>query len=151
MSESSLHRLTVRHLDGDRFAVGVRGHTVCVDQPVSDGGDDTAPTPSELFVAGLGSCVAFYARRYLARHNVCAQGLEVDVTYRVGGRPVRITDIDIAITPPPTLTESLRDAFLAVSSACTVHNTLIHPPAVHTVLTARASCTSSAKQEVVVP
>ena len=58
----------VRHLDGDRFAIDVRGHTLLVDQPAEAGGTDTAPTPTELFIAGLASCVAFYARRYAARH-----------------------------------------------------------------------------------
>jgi putative redox protein len=129
MSESP-HRLTVRYLEGDRFVVDVRGHRVCVDQPISDGGADSAPTPTELFVAGLGSCVAFYARRYLARHHVSAAGLEVNVTYQIGGRPVRITCVDIAITPPAALPETRRNAFLAVASGCTVHNTLHEPPSI---------------------
>ena len=47
-------RLDVRHLDGDRFAIDVRGHTITVDQPVDAGGEDTARTLTELFVAGAG-------------------------------------------------------------------------------------------------
>jgi putative redox protein len=39
------------------------------------GGGDVGPTPTELFVAGLASCVAFYARRYLRRHDIDAEGL----------------------------------------------------------------------------
>jgi putative redox protein len=57
--------LQVRHLGDDRFAIDVRGHEIVVDQPVDAGGQDTAPTPTELFVASLAGCVAFYARRYL--------------------------------------------------------------------------------------
>jgi len=86
--------LRVRHVDGDRFTVDVRGHSLTVDQPVGDGGTDTAPTSTELFVAGLASCVAFYDRR---------------------------------------------DAFLAVASHCTVHNTLHEPPAVDIVLDRQAN------------
>jgi hypothetical protein len=33
--------MTVRHLDGDRFAIGVRDHLITVDQPLADGGADT--------------------------------------------------------------------------------------------------------------
>ena len=73
--------LTVAHQGGDRFRIRVRGHEIDVDQPVGDGGEDTAPTPTELFVAGLASCVAFYARRYLARHGLPADGLEVTAEY----------------------------------------------------------------------
>jgi organic hydroperoxide reductase OsmC/OhrA len=53
------NELFVRHLDGDRFAINIRGHQIHVDQPIDAGGEDTAPTPTELFIAGLASCVAF--------------------------------------------------------------------------------------------
>ena len=127
--------LTVRHLDGDRFAIDIRGHTILVDQPVEHGGADTAPTPTELFIAGLASCVAFYARRYLARHGLSGDGLAVSVSYDIGGRPTRVTRIGVQITPPADLSPDRRDALLAVASHCTVHNTLTAPPQVEIALT----------------
>jgi uncharacterized OsmC-like protein len=122
--------MSVSYVDGDRFAIDVRGHTVCVDQPKDAGGADSAPTPTELFVAGLASCVAFYARRYLARHGISADGLAVTASYTLGGRPTRVTDISVRITPPIALPDQRREALLAVASHCTVHNTLEQPPAV---------------------
>jgi uncharacterized OsmC-like protein len=121
-------QLSVRHLEGDRFAIDIRGHTLWVDQPVDAGGCDSAPTPTELFVAGLGSCVAFYARRYLARHQLPSDGLAVAVDYDIGGRPTRVTRVAVRITPPAGLPQARRAAFLAVASHCTVHNTLSQPP-----------------------
>jgi putative redox protein len=47
----------VRHEQGDRFTISVRGHDITIDQPLGDGGDDEGPTPSELFVASLAGCV----------------------------------------------------------------------------------------------
>ena len=126
--------LLVRHLGNDRFEITTRNHYIVVDQPVADGGEDTAPTPTELFVAGLASCVAFYARRYLARHDLDPSGLEVACRYTIGGRPARVTDITIRLTPPPALPDSRREAFLAVASHCTVHNTLEEAPQVDIVL-----------------
>jgi putative redox protein len=119
--------LVVRHLDGDRFAIDVRGHTLLVDQPTDAGGSDTAPTPTELFVAGLASCVAFYARRYLARHQFDSNGLTVSASYAIGGRPTRVRGIKIVVTPPVCLPAERRAAFLAVASHCTVHNTMTEP------------------------
>jgi hypothetical protein len=52
-------RVDYRH--GDRFDIRIRDHMVTVDQPADVGGDDAGPTPTELFVAGLASCVAFHA------------------------------------------------------------------------------------------
>jgi uncharacterized OsmC-like protein len=46
------------------------GEVVLTDQPTTAGGEDAAMTPVELLVASLGSCVAFYAGRYLARHGL---------------------------------------------------------------------------------
>ena len=126
--------MVVRHLGADRFAVEIRGHTITVDQPADVGGDDTAPTPTELFVASLASCVAFYARRYLARHDIPVNGLRVTGSYTAGGRPNRVSSITLRITAPAALPAERRDAFLAVASHCTVHNTLDDPPPVQLVL-----------------
>ena len=115
---------------GDRFLVRARSHTVAVDQPVADGGTDTAPTPTELFVASLTACVAHYANRYLGRHELSAEGLAVETSYDTATRPARVGRLDVLITPPPDLPPAHRDRLLAVASHCTVHNTLEHPPRV---------------------
>lgn len=122
--------ITARHLDGDRFAVTARDHVFTVDQPTADGGDDTAPTPTELFVAGLVSCVAFYARRYLARHDLPTGGLRVTGDYELALRPARVAAIHIDITLPDGVPDDRHDALLAVASHCTVHNSLTSPPEV---------------------
>ena len=123
-------KIVASHLGGDRFAIDVRGHRIHVDQPVDNGGEDSAPTPTELFAASLAGCVAFYARRYLARHNLASDGMAVEAEFSAGGTPNRITDITIHVTPPAALPAQRHKAFLAVASHCTLHNTLEHPPAV---------------------
>ena len=132
----------VRYLDGDRFAIDVRGHVLLVDQPVEAGGNDEAPTPTELFIGGLASCVAFYARRYLARHTIPTNGLAVHAHYEVGGRPNRVPSVNIEITVPAELPRERRDAFLAVASHCTVHNTLTDPPDIDFTLRETASASA---------
>jgi putative redox protein len=127
--------ITVDYLDGDRFAVRVRDHTVLVDQPVADGGADTAPTPTELFVASLSACIAFYARRYLTRHQLPTDGLRVETRYAMGKGPARVADITIELRLPAGVPVERHAALLAVASACTVHNTLRTPPDVTISLT----------------
>ncbi len=122
--------IRVGHLEGDRFEIAVRGHTLTVDQPVEDGGRDTAPTPTELFVASLASCIAFYARRYLSRHGLATEGLSVSAHYSMAARPTRVGEVVLRIELPPGVPEGKRDALLAVASHCTVHNTLEQSPSV---------------------
>ena len=71
------HGMEVRFVAGEAYEMTVRGHRVVVDQPADAGGQDSAPTPTELFVASLAACVAFYAGRFLTRHGYSRDGLAV--------------------------------------------------------------------------
>jgi putative redox protein len=123
----SLH---VRAEEGDRFAVSVGNHLVHVDQRVDDGGEDSAPTPVELFAASLATCVAHYARRYLRRHDLPTDGLSVDAQWHLAKNPSRVGEFSLTLTLPDGVPAERRDAVLAMASHCTVHNSLTQPPEV---------------------
>jgi putative redox protein len=121
--------VVVTHAGRDRLRIEVRGHEVYTDQPVEDGGDDSAPTPTELFVASLAACIAFYAERFLRRNGLTTDGLKVTSEYEWAENPHRVGGIDLAVVVPG-LTDAKREAFARVVEHCTVHNTLNHPPAI---------------------
>lgn len=122
-------RVTVRHAEGDAYAITARGHGVLTDQTVADGGTDAAVTPTELLVASLASCVAFYAGRYLLRHGLDRTGLAVTAEFAMAaGRPARVGAIQLRITVPDGVSPQRTVALLAVASHCTVHNTLRQQP-----------------------
>jgi len=124
-----MNALVVRSIGGHRYAVQVRGHELIVDQPADAGGTDMGPTPVELFVASLASCVAHYAGSFLARHDVCREGLRVDSSWRMSqDRPARVASVTLRITPPPAFPAERLPALLAVARACTVHNSLERAP-----------------------
>jgi putative redox protein len=126
----SAGRVTVSHVSGDAYAITTRGHSVLVDQPVADGGRDAAATPTELLVASLASCVAFYSGRYLTRHGLDRAGLTITAEFAMAtDRPARVTSVRLGISAPG-LPEQRKDALLAVASHCTVHNTLRQEPSV---------------------
>lgn len=128
VEEVAMTHMVVRHEEGDRFQVSIRGHRFVIDQPVEDGGTDAGPTPTELFVAGLASCVGFYAGRFLRRHGLRVEGLRVDCTYVFAeDRPARVASITLAVHAPG-LPASNREAFLAVIDHCTVHNSMRMTP-----------------------
>jgi len=127
-------RVSVAHEGGDRFGIDVRGHHITVDQPVSAGGMDSAPTPTELFVASLAACIGFYARRYLARHDLPFEGLTVTADFAMASRPSRVGSFEIRLVLPEGVPADRHEALLAVASHCTVHNTLALPPEVSITL-----------------
>jgi uncharacterized OsmC-like protein len=116
---------------GDAYEIRVRDHVLTVDQPRSDGGRDTAPTPVELFVSSVAACAAHYAGRFLDRHGASREGLRVQGRFRMADdRPARVSEISLAVRAP-ALPEDRLPALRAVVSHCTVSNTLARPPETH--------------------
>lgn len=129
--------IRVRAEGGDRYRVAIREHEVTVDQPLDDGGADAGPTPTELFVAGLASCVAFYGGRYLRRHGLPERGFAVDGAFAFAlDRPARVGEIDLVVRLPEGFPSERRTAFLAVLRHCTVHNSIVSAPAIQIALDA---------------
>ena len=121
--------LDVHFVSGEAYEVAVRGHRICVDQPTESGGGGTAPTPTELFVASLATCVAFYAGRYLTRHGYSRDGLGVSVAFDMAtDRPARVAAVRLTVRVPADVPPQRWSALQAVASHCTVHNTLLDPP-----------------------
>jgi putative redox protein len=125
-SPEAAHELTVVWAGGDRHRVAVRGHELLVDQPCSDGGDDAGPTPVELFIASLASCIAHYARRGLGPSG---GGPVVHGTWTMSSvAPWRVASIDLDVRLPHGTSPARLAAVERAISHCTVHNTLLDLP-----------------------
>ncbi|TYB40157.1 OsmC family protein [Actinomadura chibensis] len=126
-----MSEMRVVHREGDAFAVLVRDHVIHVDQPYAAGGMDAGPTPVELFVASLAACAAHYARRYLVRRHLPADGLEVTVGFTMSaGAPARVSRVEVRLRPPVRLSDEDTGGLLAAVTGCTVHNSILDPPRV---------------------
>jgi uncharacterized OsmC-like protein len=141
--------LSVAHQTADQFELRVRGHRLLCDQPLTDGGGDQGPTPTELFVGSLAACVAFYARRFLARHDLDPGGLRVEADFTMSAdRPARVDTITLGLIIPQPLAPPRRRALLAVVDHCTVHNSIRTPPDVHVTLTEPADAGAGAHRSL---
>ena len=121
----------VAFVAGESYEALVRGHRIAVDQPAGSGGNDSAPTPVELFVASLATCVGFYAGGYLTRHGYGRDDLTVTAGFVMASdHPARVSDIRVTVRVPASLPAKHRPALRAVARHCTVHNTLISEPSI---------------------
>jgi len=128
-ADATAGQVEVSYLGGEPYAIATRGHRLLTDQPATAGGADTAMTPTELLIASLSSCVAFYAGRYLARHGLNRDGLHVTAAFTTAtDRPARVAGVRLAIQVPGGIPPSRQAALLAVASHCTVHNTFRQAP-----------------------
>lgn len=123
--------ISVRHEHDAHYHVAIRSHGLVVDQPVGAGGADLGPTPTELFVGSLAACVAFYVGSYLMRHRIPTTSFRVDCDFSMSNEaPSRVTAIRLDLVLPAELPDSRRDVVLRIAERCTVHNSIVHTPAV---------------------
>jgi putative redox protein len=120
--------IRVSQLDGVKFAVHARSHTIFCDQPAENRGTDTGMTPPELLLASLGSCAAFYAAEYLRTRNLAQSGVGVSVTAEKLLQPARLGNFCVQVSSPVALTPEQHEAMMRAVHHCLVHNTLQSPP-----------------------
>jgi len=114
----------VTHLFGEKFSIQIRNHEIIVDQTLAGGGDDTAPTPLELLGASLGSCIAFYVRRFLKTRDLPSEDLRVEVAHTRAKNPSRIDAFQVSVTLPADIAEKYLPMIERVLETCPAHNTL---------------------------
>lgn len=122
-------RVVASYVGGETYAAVTRGHAVLTDQPATAGGHDAAMTPVELFVTALCSCAAFYAGRFVDRHGLDRDGLQVTAEFAMATEgPARVRGITLEIQVPGGVPPGRQAALLAVVGHCAVQNTLRHAP-----------------------
>jgi uncharacterized OsmC-like protein len=123
--------LSVHADGGDRYSIRKGRHTIVVDQPIEAGGTDTGLTPTDLFVASLASCTAHYAGRFLRRHQLSSEGMDVTCSFEMAtDRPARVGTISLDVRVPGGVPEHLEERFRAVIEHCTVKNSIAAPPTI---------------------
>jgi len=122
--------MTIEYAGGLKLVAHRRGHAVVTDQPESDGGENTAMTPTELFIASLATCAGFYVVTFAGRHDVPMEGMTIGVSYTYADRPRRIGSVDIRVKLPQPVDDHLRTSIQRAAEQCLVHNSLRQPPEV---------------------
>ena len=129
--------VTIQHLGDVKFEAIARGHRVICDQPADNGGSDPGKTPPEYLLVSLGTCAGFYAAQYMKVRSLAHESLEVKVSAEKATQPARLGQFRIEVIVPG-LDPQHQAGILRAVKACLIHNTLIHAPAIETVVTTPA-------------
>lgn len=127
--------IIAEHLNGAAFRVTHRGHSIVMDQPVDNEGEDSGLTPPELFASSLAGCVGYYVASYCMQAGLSTDGLQVSCDWDTVDKPKRINPIHLSIRLPG-LPEKRRKAVQRVAQTCLLHATLTHQPEVEISLNA---------------
>ncbi len=124
---ASVTEILVTLPGGRRVDARVGAHVVHTDQPVSNGGEDSAPSPFELFLASLGTCAGIFVQGFCAKRDIPFQDIRVvqRLTYGEGGG---LASVDLEIQLPPSFPEKYREAVVKAVEGCSVKKAIQAQP-----------------------
>jgi putative redox protein len=106
-----------------RQTIKIREHTLTVDEPADQGGEDTGPSPQELLAASLASCTAITMEMYAQRKGWDVGGVEVSCDYTPAERGCP-TRFNLVMRFPDSLSDETVERLRVIAAKCPVHRTL---------------------------
>ena len=115
---------------GKKVDADIGGMLVRTDQPVKYGGDGTAPSPFEHFLASIGTCAGIFVLGFCQQRNIPTEGISLTqrMEYVPAGKGMKLGKIVINIHLPQEFPEKYRDAIIKVAEQCAVKKTIMEPP-----------------------
>lgn len=104
------------------------GFTIHTDQGVQSGGDSTAPSPFETFLASIGTCAGIYVLGFCQSRGLDPEGIEI--IQRPVYDPVKgkIGKIQLEIQVPATFPDRYHSALVSSANLCAVKKMIENPP-----------------------
>jgi putative redox protein len=113
---------------GKKVNAEYNGFTHKTDQPGESGGENSAPSPFELFLASLGACAGFYVLSFCQQRGIDPTAIELRQSMERDPRTLRVTQVTIEIILPAVFPEKYRAAVIQAAQLCTVKKHLENPP-----------------------
>jgi ribosomal protein S12 methylthiotransferase accessory factor len=115
--------------DGGKVVTAhIHGHSIKTDQPLDNGGTNTAPTPFDLFMASIGTCAGIYVKSFCDNRKIPSDGIRIIQTSQFSKETGLPTNIKIDIQVPPDFPEKYRNSLINVAELCKVKKTMDNPP-----------------------
>ena len=116
---------------GRRVDAQVGEHVVRTDQPRSKGGEDTAPSPFQLFLASLGTCAGIFVQGFCANREISSEGIRLVQRSELDPETGVLRSVSLRIEVPPSFPEKYREALVRVAGQCSVKRAIQAHPDFH--------------------
>jgi len=115
--------------DGGKIITAhTHGHSIKTDQPVDNGGSDTAPAPFDLFLASIGTCAGIYVKSFCDNRNIPAEGIKIIQSPACDKETGLPTAIKLDIKLPQGFPEKYKASLVHVAELCKVKKSIANPP-----------------------
>ena len=125
--------LEVSFSGGKKVEAAFKGFTIKTDQSEKDGGEGSAPTPTFLFFASLGTCAGLYALNFCEKRKIDTTQLKLLLDFETHPKSHMVTKIVMNLTLPPGFPEKYIPAIIKAMDLCYVKKHLHEPPEFETI------------------
>ena len=112
---------------GKRVDAQVGRHLVRTDQPAGGGGEDSAPSPFQLFLASIGTCAGIFVAGFCQKRGLPTEGIRI-VERLHHAEDGSLSGVDLDIEVPAAFPEKYRDALVRVADQCSVKRAIQTQP-----------------------
>ncbi len=120
--------MEVRFSGGKKVEASFDEYTVKTDQPISDGGTGSAPSPFDLFLASIGTCTGYYILSFCQKNNIPTQNISLHVSMERNQKTHLVEMCDFTIKVPSDFPEKYTNAMMRAADVCTVKRNIQNPP-----------------------
>jgi len=122
--------ITITFPGGKKVNAEVGGMVIPTDQPIQQGGDNSAPSPFAHFLASLGTCAGIYVLSFCKERGIPTDQITLTerLEYITEDGKSKLGKIVIDINVPPDFPEKYRNALVKVADQCAVKKAIMHPP-----------------------
>ncbi|NOQ41576.1 MAG: osmotically inducible protein OsmC [Desulfuromusa sp.] len=101
---------------------------VMTDQPLEDGGTDSAPEPYMLFLSSIVTCAGFYVQRFCQQRKLSTDGMTMTLDIERHPEMRRLEKVKMAIQLPEGFPEKYHKAVIRAAGMCSVKKAIADPP-----------------------
>lgn len=105
----------------------INGFTIHTDQPVTGGGEGTAPSPFEHFLASIGTCAGIYIVGFCESRSIPFEGIEIEEKFEYDPVKQRISKLILDIVVPIDFPEKYRASLVNTANLCAVKKYIQDP------------------------
>lgn len=98
------------------------------DQPVVGGGEGSAPTPFDLFLASMGTCAGIYVLSFCQQRGLPTDDIRIQERVDVDPRTHMVREVTLEIQLPPDFPAKYKTALVKSAELCAVKRHLENPP-----------------------
>ena len=122
--------VTVDFPGGARVDAHFGSFTVHSDQPVDNGGDGSAPTPFELFLASLATCAGIYVLSFCRQRGLPTEGIRLVQRIKLHPTTKLAEKISVEVQLPGNFPEKYKSAIIRAAEQCKVKKHFDRPPVI---------------------